>query len=107
MAQILTDANFDQEVLKFPGVVMIDFWAEWCTPCKMIAPIVESLTQKFATNPGIKIAKLDVDNNPTTQSTYHVLSIPTLLFFKNGQLVKTIVGLKSPQEIEASLTALL
>jgi thioredoxin 1 len=85
-----TDANFDQEVLKSDIPVLIDFWAVWCGPCKMIAPIVEELAGEYEGK--VKIGKLDVDNNPGVAMKYGIRSIPTLLIFKNGQLADQIVG---------------
>jgi thioredoxin 1 len=85
-----TDANFDQEVLKSDLPVLVDFWAVWCGPCKMIAPIVEELATEYEGK--AKIGKLDVDNNQEVAVKYGIRSIPTLLIFKSGQLVDQIVG---------------
>ena len=105
MSTAFTDATFQDEVINFKGVVLVDFWAEWCTPCKMIAPAIDSITQKHAADPTIKIGKLDVDNNQDTAMKYNVMSIPTLLIFKNGEIVDTIVGLRPESDIEARLLA--
>ncbi len=86
----LTDATFDQEVLKSSTAVMVDLWAEWCGPCKMIAPMIEEIAGEFKGK--LKVGKLDVDNNPQTAIKYGVRSIPTLLFFKDGQLKDQVVG---------------
>ena len=85
-----TDADFDEKVLKSELPVLVDFWAEWCGPCKMIAPIVEELSEEY--DGMLNFAKLDVDSNPTTAMTYGVRSIPTLLLFKNGVPIDQIVG---------------
>jgi thioredoxin 1 len=86
----ITDATFEAEVLRSPILTIIDFWAEWCMPCKRIAPILEELA---AENVGkLKLTKLDVDSNPRTPDKYGITGIPTLLVFKNGKLEDTIVG---------------
>lgn len=87
---ILTDANFQAEVLNAPGVVLVDFWAPWCGPCQMMGPLVEELAQEWAGK--ITVGKLNVDDNPVTGGNYHVLSIPTFLVFKGGQVVDQLVG---------------
>lgn len=102
-----TDDNFQQEVTAFDGVVMIDFWAEWCTPCKIQGPIVDALAEKMAGNPKVKIGKLDVDNNPETQAKYSVMSIPTLIIYKNGEVVDSLVGLRQEDDIAAAIDAAL
>ncbi len=86
----ITDDNFDAEVLKSDVPVLIDFWAVWCGPCRMIAPIVEELASEYSGK--LKIGKLDVDNNQQTSIKYGVRSIPTLLIFKGGQLKDAIIG---------------
>jgi len=85
-----TDATFTQDVLKSDKPVLLDFWAEWCGPCKMIAPVLRTIAEEYASS--LKIAKLDVDHNPTTQMKYGVQSIPTLILFKNGEPVERLVG---------------
>ncbi len=92
MAEVihLTDANFDQEVVQSSLPTLTDFWAAWCGPCKMIAPIVEQLAQEY--DGKMKVTKLDVDQNPTLATRFGVMSIPTLILFKNGQPVERIVG---------------
>ena len=85
-----TDADFEEKVLKSELPVLVDFWADWCMPCKMIAPIVEELSTEY--DGKIDFAKLDVDSNPSTAMTYGVRSIPTLLIFKDGKPVDQIVG---------------
>ena len=86
----VTDTDFEQQVVKSDRPVLVDFWAEWCMPCKMIAPIVEELSQEY--DGKLDFAKLDVDSNPATAMTYGVRSIPTLLIFKGGKPVDQIVG---------------
>jgi thioredoxin 1 len=86
----ITDANFTDEVEKSDLPVLLDFWAVWCGPCKMIAPIVEELAGEYSGK--IKIGKLDVDNNPGVATKFGIRSIPTLLIFKEGKLVDQIVG---------------
>ncbi len=86
----ITDENFDEEVLKSDKPVLIDFWATWCGPCKMIAPIVEELVDEYEGK--AKIGKLDVDNNQQTAIKFGVRSIPTILIFKDGKLKDTIIG---------------
>ncbi len=85
-----TDANFEQEVLKSDVPVLVDFWAVWCGPCKMIAPFVQEISSEYAGK--AKVGKLDVDNNPQVAMTYGIRSIPTLLIFKGGKVVDQIVG---------------
>ncbi|NOX90535.1 MAG: thioredoxin [Calditrichaeota bacterium] len=87
---ILNDDNFEQEVIKSDIPVLIDFWAEWCMPCKMIAPIVEELAEEF--DGKLKVGKLDVDSNPKVSMQFGIRSIPTLLLFKSGQPVDQIIG---------------
>ncbi len=86
----VTDADFEQEVEKHPGVVVVDFWATWCGPCRMIAPILEQLSVEFEGK--VRVAKLDVDTNQKTSMRFNVRSIPTLLFFKDGKLVDQVIG---------------
>lgn len=94
----ITDATFETEVLKSELPVLVDFWATWCRPCKMIAPVVQALSEKY--DGKIKFVKLDVDANPQNPQTYRINSIPTLMIFKNGQPVDTSVGFKPESVIE-------
>ncbi len=101
----VTDANFEQEILKSNLPVMVDFWATWCAPCRMIAPIVEELATEYEGK--LKVAKLDVDNNQGTSIKYGVRSIPTLLFFKNGQQQEQLIGAVPKKVIVEKIEALL
>ncbi|MBI4999834.1 thioredoxin [Candidatus Gottesmanbacteria bacterium] len=94
----LTDQNFEDEVLKSSLPVLVDFWAAWCGPCQMLAPIIEELAKDFEEK--IKIGKLDVDQNPKMAEKYEILSIPTLLIFKKEEVVKQIIGVKPKEELE-------
>ncbi len=86
----VTDQSFANEIESANGLAMVDFWAAWCGPCRMVAPVVEQLAQKYAGR--LKVAKLDVDDNPKTPQRFNVRSIPTILFFKDGKHVDTVVG---------------
>jgi thioredoxin 1 len=86
----LTDSSFETEVLKSTLPVLIDFWAIWCGPCRMVSPIVEELAGEYSGK--LKVGKVDVDSNPSTAMQYGIRSIPTLLLFKDGQVVEQIVG---------------
>jgi thioredoxin 1 len=89
-AMEVTDDTFESEVEKHSGLAVVDFWATWCAPCRMIAPILDQLATEYSGK--AKVTKLDVDTNIRTASRFNVRSIPTILFFKNGQLVDQIVG---------------
>lgn len=98
--KIVSDASFADDVLMSDKPVIVDFWAEWCGPCKMIAPILEEIA---AENDGIVIAKLNVDENPQTAASYGITSIPTMNVFSGGQVVKTIIGAKPKAALLADL----
>ncbi|HKS63057.1 MAG TPA: thioredoxin [Xanthobacteraceae bacterium] len=99
----VSDADFDAEVLKSSEPVVVDFWAEWCGPCKQIAPALDEIAG--AMNGKVKIVKLDVDRNPATAAKYGVMSIPTLMLFKNGELASRQVGAASKQKLEQWINA--
>ena len=100
-ATAVTDADFEQEVEKHEGLTVVDFWASWCGPCRMIAPILDQLAVEYAGK--VKVTKLDVDANIKTATRFQVRSIPMLLFFKGGKVVDQIVGAVPRQAIEAKL----
>jgi thioredoxin 1 len=97
----VTDANFEEEVEKHDGLTVVDFWATWCGPCRMIAPILEQLSTEYEGK--VKVTKLDVDANIKTGSRFNVRSIPTLLFFKEGKVVDQIIGAVPKTHIESKL----
>tara|TARA_B100001105_G_scaffold238352_1_gene215486 strand:+ start:278 stop:610 length:333 start_codon:yes stop_codon:yes gene_type:complete len=95
---VVTDAEFDSTVLQCDKPVILDFWAEWCQPCKMLAPTVEEIAGEYEDT--VKVGKLNVDDNPHTATKYGIRGIPTLLFFKGGQVVQQVTGVKSKAEIK-------
>jgi thioredoxin 1 len=97
----VTDANFDQEVLKSDQPVLIDFWAVWCGPCKALSPIVDEVAQNYSGK--VKVAKMNVDQNPGTPGRYGIRGIPTLLIFKGGQVKEQIVGYVPRETIEKAI----
>ncbi len=101
MAFIFTDENFEQEALQGEKLTVVDFFADWCGPCKMMAPIVEELAESFKDQ--VKIGKLNVDNSPATAAKYKVMSIPTIVFIKNGNVIETIVGVVSKAQLEEKI----
>ena|SRR3990172_7974322 len=101
----LTDENFEDEVIKSDKPVLIDFWATWCGPCRMIAPIVEELATEYEGK--AKIGKLDVDSNQQTSIKYGVRSIPTLLIFKDGEVIETIIGAVPKKNIVEKLNSVI
>ena len=104
MAQEITDSNFE-EILKSNKVVVVDFWAEWCGPCRMVAPIVEELAVQF--NEKAFIGKLNVDDNPDSPEKYLIRNIPTILLFKDGELADKVVGALPKQALQTKIEALL
>ena len=99
----VSDATFEAEVLKSPEAVVVDFWAEWCGPCRMIAPALEEIAGSMVGK--VKIVKLNVDENPGIAAKYGIMSIPTLMLFKNGQLASRQVGAQPKQKLEQWITA--
>ncbi len=103
-ALAVTDSNFKEEVLDADVPVLVDFWAAWCGPCRMVAPTVEELAGEF--DGRAKVVKVDVDQNPETPMQYGVRSIPTLLFFKDGNVADQLVGVSSKKDLADRLDAL-
>ena len=100
----VTDANFKKEVMGSDQPVLVDFWATWCGPCRMIAPMIEELAGQFEGR--AKVAKMDVDQNPHTAMQFGIRSIPTLLFFKDGQVVDQLIGASSKKALAEKLESL-
>ena len=104
MAIHFTDENFSKEVLSSDIPVLVDFYADWCGPCKMLAPVIEALAEEYEGK--VKVGKLNVDNAPDTAQNYGIMSIPTLLYFKNGEIVNKSIGVVAKSEIEQVLNRL-
>jgi len=102
----LDDNNFENEVSKFNGVALVDFFAPWCGPCKIQGPIIEELASEN-TNANIKIAKIDVDANPASAEKFGIMSIPTLIIFKNGEVVEVMNGLQNKESLKEKLLKLI
>ena len=103
-AQDVNDSTFEQEVLQASTPVLVDFWATWCGPCKMIAPIVEELDEEMS---NVKFVKVDVDKNPQIANQYKIVSIPTLKIFKDGKLINTLIGFKTKDALKIDVEACL
>ena len=104
MAMQFTDQNFEQEVLKNDKPVLVDFWAVWCGPCQMMGPIIDELAKEVKDK--FKVGKLNVDENRETAAKYAVMSIPTLIIFKNGEAVKQLVGVQAKESLKEELDKL-
>ena len=100
----LTAKTFETDVLKIPEPVLVEFWADWCGPCHMIAPVIDELAAEFKDR--VKVGKVDVDQNPELRKRFDILCIPSLLFFKNGQLVEQLIGVVSKKVLIAKLNAM-
>ena len=96
----VTDSNFQAEVIESETPILVDFWAPWCAPCRAIAPLLEEIN---AERDGLRIVKLNTDDNPQTAANYEVLSIPTLILFRNGQVAKKVIGAMPKRRLEAEL----
>ena len=101
----LTDANFEQEVLKSALPVLVDFWAPWCGPCRMIGPVVEELAKEYAGK--VKVCKLNTDEAQDTASKYNISAIPTILLFKAGKVAQELVGLQKKEELKKHMDELI
>jgi len=101
---ILTKDNFSEQVLKAPTPVLVDFWAEWCSPCKMIAPVLDELADEYSGR--VQIGKVNIDDNQELATEYGIRAIPTLLIFQNGEVAEQIMGLKSKRDLKASFDKL-
>jgi len=101
----LTDQNFSQEVMQSQLPVLVDFWAPWCGPCKMVSPIVEELAKDYEGK--LKVGKLNVDDNQQTAGQYGIMSIPTLAFFKKGQVIKTVIGAQGKEALKRTIEEIL
>lgn len=89
-AAVATDGNFEAEVIKASQLAIVDFWAEWCGPCKLLGPTIEAIATEYAGQ--VKVFKMNVDENPNTPTRFHIRGIPTVIFFKEGQVVEQLVG---------------
>lgn len=103
--QQVTDGTFKTEVLDYKGVVLVDFWAEWCPPCKALSPIISELAEDY--NDKVKVLKMDTDSNPQTAMSYNINSIPTVIIFKDGKVVDTMVGLRQKIDYMSKLNNLI
>jgi thioredoxin 1 len=104
-ARAVTDATFDQEVIKNDKTVLVDFWAEWCGPCRAVSPILDQIAHEHADK--LDIVKLNVDDNPALAAKYQITSIPAMKVFQKGEVVKTVIGAKPKPALEADLAAYL
>lgn len=100
---VLTDANFETEVLKSNVPVLVDFWAAWCGPCKQLAPVIDELAKEYKGK--VKVGKLDTEENNSIPATFGITAIPTIIVFKNGNTVNKMVGVKSKKDLKTALDA--
>ena len=105
MVKDVTDQNFEEEVIKSPLPVLVDLWAPWCGPCRMIAPVIDKLAEKY--DGRFKFCRLNVDENPKTAASYGIMSIPTLMFFKGSEAVDTVIGAVPEQVLQPKIESLL
>ena len=101
----ITDANFQDEVLKSDVPVLVDFWAPWCGPCRMLGPVIEQLAEEFEGR--VKVGKINTDENPAVATTFNISAIPTVLFFKNGELVDRAIGVNPKDALRRQINRLL
>jgi len=101
---VFTDKNFQDDVIKASGLVMVDFFATWCGPCKMMAPSIDKLAEVYKGK--VKMGKLDVDENPEVSGQYEIQSIPTIIFFKNGEMVDKLIGFQSEEALKNKIDSL-
>lgn len=97
----ITDDNFQQEVIEAEGKVLVDFWAPWCGPCRMMGPVIDQIAEEYGDN--LKVGKLNVDENPDSAMKYQVMSIPTLILFENGQVINKMVGFRPKGDLIAEI----
>jgi thioredoxin 1 len=100
MVQGITDENFDAEVLKSPVPVLVDFWAEWCGPCRMLGPVIDELAREYPAEK-VRIVKLNVDHSPRVAGRYGIMAIPTVVLFKNGQVLEQVTGVRPKRDYQA------
>ncbi len=100
----LTDESFDKDVLQSPEPVLVDFWAPWCGPCRMLAPLIEEISKEYAGK--VRVAKMNTDEHPNAASRFKISAIPTLLFFKGGKVVEELVGVHTKADIKKTIDSL-
>ncbi len=105
MVKIFTDQNFKQDVMNVAGVVLIDFWAPWCAPCRIQSPIVDELSRLFADQKNLTVGKMNVDENPAVAQEHQIFSIPTIKIFKAGEVIEELIGLQTKDSLVRRLRA--